>query len=94
MKTFYVKATAVSMEVQRVLPGEAPTAAELLLDLADWILLPASTICEFPGLGDGRPEVHTARGAVAIDFSRRPDAFRFRAVVEGWDYERIVREMY
>lgn len=39
-------------------------------------------------------DVHLARIRLAIDFSRRPASFRLRAIVEEWEHDRIVREMY
>lgn len=35
-----------------------------------------------------------AKIAVALSFSRKPKAFQFRAIMEAWDNQRIVSEMY
>lgn len=68
-----------------------PPPAEGLIDVAEVILFPEDRVLETPPTWN---ENHTARARFALAFYRTPPAFRLRAMVEGWDYPRIVREMY
>lgn len=35
-----------------------------------------------------------SKAALAHEFSRRSKGFQLRAIMEGWDLQRLVREMY
>lgn len=68
---------------------EQPSFAERLLDLGNEAL-------GMEGLLDPTdlPETSVWIVNLALRFAQRPAGFRLRALVEGWDRERLVREMY
>lgn len=45
------------------------------------------------GPKENRP-LQISRVKLALDFGRRGPGFVFRAVAEGWDCERLVKELY
>jgi hypothetical protein len=73
-----------------------PTPAEVLLELAQAVLLPREQVIAFCDGETGSPlATHGPELVkVAIDFCRKPKGFQFRAIMEKWDRFRINREMY
>ncbi len=67
------------------------TDLEMLLIAADAVLHPRDGILEAPEGTDGDD---LALVRLAIAFARSPASLRFRALVEGWDRLRLVRELY
>ncbi len=66
---------------------------ELLLDLAREVRLPRQLLL-IPQAGTSMGERQFRRIQLALDFEARAAEFKLRAQVEGWDVERLVREMY
>lgn len=67
------------------------TTAEYLLELARTVRLPCDKLVI--------AQPHTtewmlAQCKTALDFDAKPMEFKFRALFEGWDAERINRELY
>ena len=83
-------------------PYEAPaiTLAELLIDLAEVVLYPkdeficATLIEPKPGYEVMDGERMCNRVKLALDFYRRRDRLMIRAVMEEWNLETIVKELY
>lgn len=63
--------------------------AEQLLDLADALLTPRNAVIVL----DGWPEELTAAAVLGVRLRLARPSIAFRAVVEGWDRERVVREL-
>lgn len=63
--------------------------AEQLLDIADSLLKSRGTVIVL----DGWPEELCAAAVLGVLLRRARPVVAFRAVVEGWDRERIVREL-
>lgn len=51
-------------------------------------------ISEVRSTGFSALDKDVARIALAIKFSQLPKHIKFRAIVEGWDQQRVVREIY
>lgn len=66
------------------------TEAERLLGLVDR-LGPRSHVTRVEG---DVTAAHVALIRLALDFSRKPKVFQMRAIVEDWDRDQIVREVY
>ena len=64
--------------------------ASALIDLAHAVMLPRGEVVEANDMGSEE----FARIKLALDFSLKSPAFKFRAQFEQWDIERIVRELY
>ena len=68
-----------------------PTPAERLLDLAKAIRYPRTGVIEaMKAFEDWEYE----RIKLALALERKGPGFKVRAVVEGWDYVRIVKEIH
>lgn len=67
--------------------------AELLIYLAEAVLFPKDLLLVVPN-GIICTSYRMQRVNLAIRFYNREPAFRFRAIVENWDLNRIVRELY
>ncbi len=67
------------------------TTAEYLIELARTIRLPGEKIVVAqPDMAGWMVE----QCKTALDFDAKPMEFKFRALYEEWDQERIVRELY
>lgn len=81
-----------------VLLGRYPeTQAERLINFVqdEGLNLDALTLVE-GGSEDTKEEyeIVNARVKVALDFYRKPSGFKFKAIVESWNINRIIRELY
>jgi len=73
---------------------EDDTLAEKLLDIADALLHPRGQVIQAVGSpAHFSPEV-LSRVALALRMSKAPKVLQLRAIAEGWDNVRIVRELY
>jgi len=81
-----------------LLSPEEYTAADALLDLAESVYDPPGQLILVTPAVRARMrismETSIARIALALDFDKRPAGFKLRALVEGWDVQTLVREMY
>lgn len=66
------------------------TDAEVLLELAQVVLLPRNRIVSVEGL----PHHTSDTIALAIKFSKKSSGFKLRAIMECWRRDQIVRELY
>lgn len=65
--------------------------AEILLTVARMIKCPKERLV-IPC--NSWKDKDTERMRTALEFDKRPNVFKMRAMVEDWDMIRIVREMY
>lgn len=69
-----------------------PTFAEKLIDLAVSVLFPGDRLLVMPK--ECSDSFYVQRTRLAIAFFRKPITVRFRAMVEDWPLDRIIREVY
>lgn len=67
-----------------------PCDAEIMLDIAESVLLPRSALV----ISEGEPSCMVEVVNTAVRFYRQPSAFKLRALVEQWERERIIRELW
>lgn len=65
------------------------TEAEQLLELADALLTPRRALIVL----DGWPEELTTAAVLAVQLRQTSPSVLLRAIVEGWDRQRIVQEL-
>ena len=65
------------------------TEAEQLLELADTLLTPRGALIVL----DGWPEELTTAAVLAVQLRQTSPSTAFRAIVEGWDRETLIREL-
>jgi hypothetical protein len=74
------------------------TCADLCLMMATELARPKGEliVADSSLLGNGKMDHGTAlaRVRLAVEFAKRDNGLKLRALVEGWDIARIVREMY
>ncbi len=71
------------------------TTAALMLEAVAVILSDRGEVDLYDDLDEiGGAAAITARAALALEFNKRPKALQLRAMMEGWDLQRITREMY
>lgn len=70
--------------------------AECLIDLAAIVMSGRDEVDLYDDVDVlfGNVNVTIARVDIAIKFIRKSKAFQLRALIEEWDMQRIVREMY
>lgn len=74
-----------------ILLSDPPTCAETLLHVAGSLAKEDElVIAHGKALEDGGLEFVR----LAMEFRKRDRGFHFRAIYEGWDQQRIIREMY
>lgn len=70
-------------------------AEYLLTEVAEPLRGRMLAVMEYEGkFSEQEIRTAVARIKVALDFNRKPSVFKLRAIVEGWDEVRLVREMY
>lgn len=67
------------------------TVAERLIDLAWVIRHPIGLLVE---LNQPMTDLELARMRLSLAFDRLSPATKVRAIVEEWDYARVIREVY
>lgn len=72
------------------------TKAEALITLAQMVTDRPGTVDLYENMETPDMELGTlfARVKLAIVFTQKPADFRFRAIMEEWDAQRIIQEMY
>lgn len=68
------------------------TPAEVLIALAELVRSDKGEVDRWEGLGD--PPTTFAQVRLGLEFTRLPKGKQLKAIVEKWDLQRIVREVY
>ena len=70
------------------------TYPEFLLDIAHVVKHPTGELIVQESESQECASRVVGTVALALDFDSRPVGFRLRALIEGWDQQRLLREMY
>jgi|GEM_PF-6854380 len=72
------------------------TTAERLIELAENVLHPRAVVVQMPPENAAVPydAAYWGKVKLALDFAGKSAGLRLRAILESWDQQRIVKEVY
>lgn len=70
------------------------SAAESCLSVAETVMEGRNRVDLYEGIEAASLDLYFSVVRLSLDFASRSKGFQLRALVEGWDQQRLVREMY